>query len=88
MAFVAPAVSRDWQLDKAVLGLLLSSGLLGMAAGSIFVAPLADRLGRRTVVLGCLALMTAGAAASALSTSVVLLAASRVVTGSGSGRWW
>ena len=85
MALVAPAVAEDWQLDKAVLGLLLSSGLVGMAIGSIFVAPLADRVGRKTVVLGCLALLTAGAAASALSPSVAILAASRVVTGIGIG---
>ena len=85
MALVAPAVAKDWQLDKAVLGLLLSSGLVGMAIGSIFVAPLADRVGRKTVVLGCLALLTAGAAASALSPSVMVLAVSRVVTGIGIG---
>ena len=84
MAFVAPAVGKDWQLGKGVIGLLLSSGLVGMAVGSIFVAPWADKLGRRTIVLGCLAVLMLGAAASALAPSVAFLAASRVITGK---RW-
>ena len=85
IAFVAPAVGKDWQLGKGVIGLLLSSGLVGMAVGSIFVAPWADKLGRRTIVLGCLAVLMLGAAASALAPSVAFLAASRVITGIGIG---
>ena len=47
MAFTAAPVSAEWGLTGAQLGLLLSAGLFGMAAGSLFIAPWADRLGRR-----------------------------------------
>ena len=54
MAFTAPSVAAEWSLSGAQIGLLLSSGLFGMAAGSIFLAPLADRIGRRLLILICL----------------------------------
>lgn len=85
MAFVAPVVSHLWHLDKGVLGLLLSAGLIGMAIGSLAISPLADRIGRRPAVLGSLALMTLGSLLSAVATSVLLLAMSRVLTGVGIG---
>ena len=45
IAFAAPALAEDWKLPPEALGMLLSAGLLGMTAGSLFVAPLADRWG-------------------------------------------
>lgn len=60
MAFTGRSVATEWGLSGAELGLLLSAGLVGMAVGSMFVAPWADRLGRRPVVLGCLALVATG----------------------------
>jgi MFS transporter, AAHS family, vanillate permease len=85
MAFTAPEVAREWGLSGARLGVLLSAGLFGMAAGSLFVAPFADRLGRRAVTIACLVVITAGLAASALARSPGQLAAMRVVTGIGVG---
>ncbi|MBF3224824.1 MFS transporter, partial [Pseudomonas aeruginosa] len=43
MAFTASSVAAEWNLGGAEIGLLLSAGLFGMAAGSLFVAPWADR---------------------------------------------
>ncbi len=85
MAFTAPAVGREWGLDKAVLGLLLSSGLIGMAFGSLVLSPLADRVGRRPVVLGALALMTSGSLLSGFAGATAPLFACRVLTGLGIG---
>src|SRR2546427_1132246 len=44
-------VSAHWQLSGAQLGFLLSAGLFGMAGGSLLIAPWADRLGRRPLIL-------------------------------------
>ncbi len=85
VAFVGPALSRLWGLDKATLGVLLSSGLVGMAIGSLALSPVADKIGRRPAVLGSLALMTVGSGLSAVATAVPLLAFSRVLTGIGIG---
>ncbi|HVR72520.1 MAG TPA: MFS transporter [Vicinamibacteria bacterium] len=85
MAFTASEVAREWNLSGARLGVLLSAGLIGMAAGSLFVAPWADRAGRRTVILVCLGVITAGMFLSALAQGEAQLAALRVATGVGIG---
>lgn len=85
MAFTASAVSAHWQLSGARLGFLLSAGLFGMAAGSLLIAPWADRLGRRPLILACLAVSGVGMLGSAWSHSATQLAALRVVTGLGVG---
>ncbi|MFC4121460.1 MFS transporter [Nonomuraea zeae] len=85
MAFTAPAVAGEWQLSGTQLGLVLSSAPVGMAAGSLVVAPNADRVGRRKVILGCLLLSSSGMVLSMLSHSVVQLASTRLLTGIGIG---
>ena len=85
MAFVAPVVSREWRLDSATLGMLLSSSFAGMAIGSFLISPIADVRGRRPVILASLALMIAGSFFSAYAHSVAALAISRLVTGLGLG---
>ncbi|MEG0002538.1 MAG: MFS transporter [Comamonas sp.] len=85
MAFTASAVAAEWQLNGAQLGVLFSSGLIGMAIGSLFVAPLADRLGRQPVVLLCLVVVSVGMLLSAMARSHIELAALRAITGVGIG---
>ncbi|GAA2425665.1 MFS transporter [Streptomyces macrosporus] len=85
MSFTGKAVSAEWELTSAQLGLLLSAGLVGMALGAIAVAPWADRVGRRPIVLGCLVLAAAGMLLSSASQSAVQLGTLRVLTGVGIG---
>ena len=85
MAFVAPALGKEWNIGKDVIGVLLSSTLAGMAIGAIALSPLADKLGRRAVVLGAIFILTAGTGLSAAAGSVPFLAAARVLTGVGIG---
>lgn len=85
MAFAAPSVAKDWGIGKGIIGLLLSSSLVGMAVGAIFLAPLADRIGRRCVALSALGILVVGAALSAVSRTVPHLAGARLLTGVGIG---
>jgi benzoate transport len=85
VAFTAAEISRVWALSGTQMGMLLSAGLVGMSVGSIFVAPLADRWGRRAIVLVCLLLITVGMLLSALARGPYDLAALRVLTGVGIG---
>lgn len=85
MAFTASGVAREWGLSGGELGLLLSSALVGMAAGSVVVAPLADRIGRRAIVIMCLSAIAASLLLSALSRSLLELAIARAITGIGVG---
>ncbi|WP_375402991.1 MFS transporter [uncultured Sphingomonas sp.] len=85
MTFAAPGVTHDWGVGKGVLGLALSAGLVGMALGSLVLAPLADVVGCRKMVVANLLIMTVGMALSALSSSIGSLIAWRIVTGIGIG---
>ena len=85
VAFAAPSISVEWGIGKAALGIILSAGLMGMAAGAFVLAPLADIVGRKTIVLLCLALMAVGMAASGFAGTLPELTGWRVVTGLGIG---
>lgn len=85
MAFAAPELSQLWDINASTLGYLLSASLFGMAAGSIFLAPVSDRIGRRPLTMICLSIICAGLLGSVLSTNIELLFVSRVITGLGIG---
>ena len=85
MAFTAASVSAEWALSGAQIGMLLSAGLFGMAAGSLFIAPWADRIGRRPLILLCLVVSGTGMLLSALSQTPTQLALLRGLTGLGIG---
>ena len=84
-AFVGPAVAREFGLSPASLGLLFGAGLAGVALGSLLIAPLADRAGRRTVALGCMAVMALGMLLSAMASGPDMLIGLRLLTGLGIG---
>lgn len=85
VTFAAPALTAEWGIGKGALGIVLSAGLAGMALGAFLLAPLADVVGRKKMVLASLALMASGMALSAGAHSLEALAAWRVVTGLGIG---
>lgn len=85
VTFAAPAISLDWGIGKAELGVILSSGLAGMALGSFFLAPLADVFGRKPLTLVCLVMMSVGMLLSSFAATTVQLAATRLLTGVGIG---
>ncbi len=84
-AFAGPGIKAHWQLGPEGLGLILSMELIGMALGSVVLGTLADRMGRRPTVLGCLTLMTIGMFGAALAGSPQELSVWRVLTGLGIG---
>lgn len=85
ITFAAPGIARDWGIGPAELGVALSSGLVGMALGSLLIAPFGDRHGRRPLILLCLALMAGGMALTATATGLISLCFWRVITGLGIG---
>ena len=84
-AFASPGISAEWHVAPKVLGVILSMDLIGMAIGSIFLGGVADKLGRRPTILGCLVVMTAGMFMATRAHSVVALSLWRVLTGFGIG---
>lgn len=81
ITFAAPGIAREWAVSPASLGLAISAGLAGMAAGSLFLSPLADRFGRRPVILSAMLTITVGMALSAFVTSMFMLLLMRFATG-------
>jgi AAHS family 4-hydroxybenzoate transporter-like MFS transporter len=85
MSFISPALQRDWRLSAAEMSVIFSAGLCGMACGGVVVAPLADRFGRRPLILLALALMTLGMILSSRSPTLAYLVVARALIGIGIG---
>jgi benzoate transport len=85
IAFAAPGIAREWAISSEALGVVISLGLFANAFGSLFVAPLADSIGRRPMIFLSLTAMTAGMLLSAVATGLVALSLGRLITGIGVG---
>ncbi len=51
IAYIAPIVSKEWALPTGAFGPVFAAGLVGSALGSFALAPLADRAGRKRVMV-------------------------------------
>lgn len=85
ISFASPGIARDWGIGLAALGWILSMELIGMAVGGITLGGVADRIGRRPTILGCLAAMAIGMLLASHAESVVPLLCFRLLTGLGIG---
>lgn len=85
IAFSGPAMSKEFALTSTELGVVLSAGMLGMGAGSLFLAPLADRIGRRNLTLASLLGTALFLALTTTSTSIAQVGVYRVLSGLGIG---
>jgi MFS transporter, AAHS family, 4-hydroxybenzoate transporter len=85
VSYIGPSLISDWGLTKAQLGPVVTSGLLGLAIGSLVAGPLADRLGRRRVIIASLVFFGLMSAATALTTNILWFSTLRLLTGFGLG---
>ena len=51
MGYVAPAIIKESGVSKANLGPVFGAGLFGMLVGSLTLSVLADKIGRRPVLI-------------------------------------
>ncbi|XAZ31275.1 MFS transporter [Paenarthrobacter ureafaciens] len=85
MAFTANGVTKEFGLTGSELGVLLSAGLVGMAIGSLCLAPLADIIGRRPMIIGSVGAAGAGMLLAATAGHMAQLGIWRFLTGLGVG---
>lgn len=85
MGFVAPAIVKDWGVSRALLGPVFGAGLVGMLIGSLVLSMLADRFGRRPVLIGSTLFFAVCMLATAAVQGVPQLLIARLITGIGLG---
>lgn len=85
VSYIGPALISDWGLTKADFGPVVTSGLVGLALGSLIAGPLADRFGRRKVIIASMIMFGVTSVATALATGVLSFSVLRVLTGLGLG---
>ncbi|MGC4011818.1 MAG: MFS transporter [Pseudomonas sp.] len=85
MGFIAPALTQDWGIDRASLGPVMSAALIGMVFGALGSGPLADRFGRKGVLVVAVFLFGLFSLISAYSSNLEELMALRLLTGIGLG---
>src|ERR1700686_5525463 len=51
MGFIAPSLVTEWGVSKATLAPVMSAALFGLAVGALAAGPLADKHGRKTVIV-------------------------------------
>jgi benzoate transport len=85
ISFASPGIASEWGIDRAALGIVLSMELIGMALGSVALGNVADRIGRRRTILGCLVVMALGMFFARSANGVETMSAYRFITGLGIG---
>jgi MFS transporter, AAHS family, 4-hydroxybenzoate transporter len=85
-AYVIPYGLHAWRLSPSEAGLLVSSGLIGFMLGSLASGALADRLGRKPVLVGSLLFAACGNLLTAAWVDAYLqFLTARLLTGIGLG---
>jgi AAHS family 4-hydroxybenzoate transporter-like MFS transporter len=85
MGYVAPALGPALHITRPDVGHVISAGLFGMMIGALGFGPLADRIGRRPVLLICPLIFGAGSLLTATAGSKESLMLFRLITGLGMG---
>ena len=85
IGFIAPSLINEWGVSKPALAPVLSAALFGLAAGALSAGPLADRLGRKRVLVGSVLLFGIACLGSAFAGDLTQLTVLRFLTGIGLG---
>ncbi len=85
IGFIAPSLINEWGVTKPALAPVLSAALFGLAAGALTAGPLADRLGRKMVLVMSVLVFALASLAAAFSADLTHLTVWRFVTGVGLG---
>jgi len=85
IGYVAPTLSKAWSLKPGELGPVFAAGLFGLMLGALAFSPLADRIGRKPVIIFCTLWFGVASLLTVTAESTTSLLVWRFVTGLGLG---
>ncbi len=85
ISYTSASIGAAWHVAAPEFGIVFSAGLLGMAIGGMGLSPIADRIGRRAMILACAGLMGVSIIATGFAGSVGVLVLLRFISGLGIG---
>ncbi|MGB9364575.1 MAG: MFS transporter [Xanthobacteraceae bacterium] len=85
MAYAAPSIIRDWQVERAAVAIVFSSAFVGMAIGSVAFGLIGDRFGRKPTLIAVLVIFGVFTLCCLLATNLTHLAIFRFFAGLGLG---
>jgi AAHS family 4-hydroxybenzoate transporter-like MFS transporter len=85
IGYVAPALAKDWALTRGALAPVFSAGLFGLMIGALMMGPLADRVGRRRIIIASTAAFGLFSIATVFTHDLTSLLVVRFLTGLGLG---
>ncbi|KRM54941.1 MFS transporter [Lacticaseibacillus sharpeae] len=85
LSFIIAQIEGEWHLSAGAVGMIGSVSSLGMAIGAVLFGALADRIGRKSVLLITLLIFSLGSFASAFATGYAMFIALRLIIGAGLG---
>ena len=85
VSFVMPAIQKEWSLTPSELGIVGSIGMVGMGIGAAGAGILADKWGRRAIIVFTLVLYGVATGLAGLSTGLLMLLIIRFFVGIGLG---
>src|SRR5579872_2908499 len=85
MSFTLPTLSEVWHLKPVAFTSALTAGSVGLLLGSLLCGVLGDRLGRKPVLMGAVAVFGLASLLTALTKDTFWLTATRLLTGVGIG---
>jgi len=83
--FAAPSILEDFGVTRAEIGPLLSASLVGVLIGAVFIGPMGDRIGRRTILISCCVTYGVISLVAAFATNLTQLIILRFLIGVGLG---
>ncbi|EPC72198.1 major facilitator superfamily permease [Lacticaseibacillus paracasei subsp. paracasei Lpp71] len=85
LSFVIAALHSEWQLSTVQMGWIGSVSSIGMAVGAILFGMMADRFGRKAILILTLLVFSIGSGISAFATSYGIFLGLRFIIGAGLG---
>lgn len=78
---VLPEMTSYFHTTPALASMSLTTGMIGLAAGQLFIGPLTDKYGRKRILVGSMLLFVVASLLCILSKDIFMFNAMRVLQG-------